>query len=48
MFAAAGVGGGGVVVVVVVVRTLDSMFMPMASPVRAWKRMYRFLPARAT
>lgn len=29
-------------------RTLESMFMPMASPVWDWKRMYKFLPAKLT
>lgn len=28
--------------------TLEIMFMPMASPVCEWKRMYRFLPAKPT
>lgn len=28
--------------------TLEIMFIPMASPVLEWKRMYRFLPARPT
>lgn len=28
--------------------TLESMFMPMASPVWDWKRMYKFLPAKPT
>lgn len=29
-------------------RTLESMFIPMASPVWDWKRMYKFLPAKPT
>lgn len=28
--------------------TLEIMFMPMASPVRDWKRMYKFFPAKLT